>query len=708
MLMCGSAFVRTSIRSSFVATAALLVIAVPLLLVSCRRRTVPPPVIRWPTVVSTLAGVGAPGLAEGRGSQAAFADPFGVAVDATGTTYVADAGDNNVIWRIDQAGSSSIVAGGAEGFADGRGRAAAFNTPSGLAVDEGGNLVVADTANHAVRRVTPAGDVVTLAGNGEPGRADGRGPDARFNGPVGVAIAPGRSVIVADTYNDCIRRITPDGQVTTIAGTGPGYRDGPVEQALFDTPSGVAVDAGGAIFVADTGNDAIRRIDAGGRVTTIGMPGTAGDPSQRVALIRPIGVAVRAGFVYVTDATGRVIGLSTSGDRVMDVTTPFRNPTGIASAPDGTLRVADSDNYLVRRLTRPGDAVPSADIDLNPVPWLTGATLRIAAFPWPVDPQHDVHDVAATLGEARGSLGGDGRERLHSGIDVRAPVGTIVRAVHEEKVERVIGATGFDSANEAMRVGVVSYVHVRVGRRRNRTLLDPSRFAIVADEGGRPVRVRVRRGTRFRVGDAIGTVNRFAHVHLDVGPRAGEINPLSLPLEGFTDRVPPTINGVDFYTEGGERVVRPRKGPVPLSGRVAIIVEAYDRVDGSDVRRKLGVYALGYQVLLGDGSPAAGFEQPRMTIEFDRLPSDGNAGQVIYAEGSGITVYGSKTTRFRYIVTNGLHEGRLSQAYWDTSQLPPGEYRVRVIARDHSGNAATQDVPVTVTAATAQPHTERP
>jgi hypothetical protein len=332
------------------------------------------------------------------------------------------------------------------------------------------------------------------------------------------------------------------------------------------------------------------------------------------------------------------------------------------------------------------------------MPWLTGTTLGIATLPWPLDPQHVLHEVAATLGEARGSIGGDARERLHSGIDVRGPVGSVVRAVYDEKVERPIGATGFDSANEAMRVGVIAYVHVRVGRRPNRTLLDPGRFAIVTDDLGQPVRVRIRRGTRFHVGDAIGTVNRMAHVHLDVGPRAGEINPLSLSPEGFIDDVPPTIapNGIDFYSESGEQVPAPRKGPVPLSGRVAIVVDAYDRVDRNGARRKLGVYALGYQVLRPDGGPAPGFDQPRMTIEFDRLPADGGAGRLIYAEGSGIPVYGSRTTRFRYIITNGLREGRLSQGYWDTSELPPGEYRLQVIARDRSGNETTQDVAISL------------
>ncbi len=697
-----------------------------------------PQALRWPTIVTTLAGVGAPGLAEGRGHEAAFADPFGVAVDAAGDTYVADAGDNNVIWRIKADGTARVIAGGREGFADGEGRAAAFNTPSALAIDSAGNLIVADTSNHAIRRVTPAGSVTTVAGSGEPGHADGRGRDARFNGPIGVAVARDGRIVVADSYNDCIRLIGTDGQVTTIAGGGtPGYRDGAGAQALFDTPSGVAVDEDGAIYVADTGNDAIRRIAPDRQVTTVGnAPASVGGTLQQVIVFRPVGLAIarptpdsaraavtpcgaidgssrrtRVGpAVFVSDGTGRVLALSPGGQTLAvagaDTDFPaspataarFRNPTGVAIAPDGSLRVADSDNYLVRRLTCAGDRVAPADIDLTPVPWLTSATLKISAFPWPLDPQHEWHELAATLGEARGSLGGDGRERLHTGIDVRGPVGAVARAVHDEKMERPVGATGFGNATEALRIGVASYIHLRVGRTARGRILDPARFVTVNDDRGRPARVRVERGTRFRAGDALGTINALAHVHLDVGPRSGEINPLSLALEGFHDLVPPTIppNGIALYSEAGERLAPPRHGPIAVSGRIAIVVEAYDRVDGNDAKRRLGVYRLGYQVLHADGTPVPGFDQPRMTIEFDRIPAASAAPQLIYAEGSGITVYGAKTTRFRYIVTNDLHEGRLTQGLWDASQLPAGDYRLRVVAADWSGNQTTRDLPVRV------------
>jgi DNA-binding beta-propeller fold protein YncE len=727
------------------AAGALLVASVVVGVLLWPRRAIAPTPLRvaWLSVVTNLAGVGAPGMLEGLGVAAAFADPFGIAVDATGNTWVTDGGDNNVIWRIDPEGNASIVAGGCEGMSDGQGRAACFDSPSAAAFDPQGNLVVADTANHAIRRVARDGRVTTIAGSGEPGDVDGAGREARFDGPIGVAVAPDGRVIVADTYNDRIRQIETDGRVVTIAGHHAGYRDGPAADALFDTPSGVAVDHAGNLYVADTGNDMVRRISRDGQVTTLAS-----------ALARPVGIAVDEpwqrtkrfpnvndappkgmpdpGFVdlYITDAAGRLLFMAASGDNPAvlstgTVDTRFRNPSGVALAPDGSLRIADSDNYLVRRVTRPDRPARLGDIDLTPVPALNVSTLRLTSFPWPLDPQDRRHEVAATLGEARGSPGGDGRERLHTGVDVRGPAGAIVRAVRDEKVQRPVAATGFSGLNESLRVGVVSYVHVRVGRTPRGRPLDPSRFAILLDETGRPTRVRVRRGTRFHVGDAIGTINAFAHVHLGVGPSGAEINALALPLPDFADHVAPTIAAVELYGESGERLgeltqtskvgrqagrrksaqgltqpsagrrqKEPSREPIPVWGRVSIVVEAFDRVDGNGPTRRLGVYALGYQVLHADGTPVNGFAQPLTTIEFDRLSGDPEAPQMIYAEGSGITVYGNRTTRFRYIVTNSLHEGRAARDTWDTAALPPGAYRLRVFASDRAGNRTEREVRV--------------
>jgi sugar lactone lactonase YvrE len=637
---------------------------------------------RWPVGVRTVAGSGSPGFADGAWWNARFSDPFGVAVDGRGNVFVSDAGDNDAIRRVAPDGRVALFCGGREGFDDGDAAAATFRAPSGLAILPDGRLVVADTGNNAIRLVGLDGRVTTLAGDGTAGREDGTGRAARFNGPIGVAVAPDGAVFVADTYNDAIRRVAPDGRVSTAAGGGgTGYRDGTPAEALFDTPSGVAVTRDGDVFVADTGNNVIRRISAG-QVSTLDA---APDAIDYHGWMHPAGVAVSGPFLYVTDANrvsvidpdGRVVALAGStagaangpGDDAR-----FCGPTGIAVDAAGTAWVADSDNYLVRRLSPPGTANPPVDIDLVRAPVLTPASLQIASLPWPVDGQHEWHELAATLGEARGSRGGDGRERLHSGIDVKGDVGAIVRAVRDEVVRRPVSAGPFDAINESLRVGVLFYVHIRVGRTRRGTVIDEGRFRIVRDPDGHALRVRVKRGTRFRVGDPIGTINRQAHVHLNVGPYGAEVNPLAFALPEFADTEPPVIvpNGVSIYDD------------------------AYDRVNGNAPYRRLGVYAIGYQVLDARFSPAPGFEAPLETIEFDRLPPDAGAPALVYADRSGITAYGSRTTRFRYIVTDIVRHGDAAAGRWDATALPPGDYVVRVTARDLAGNATTQDLAVSV------------
>ena len=172
----------------------------------------------WAGQLQLRAGDGVLGLRDGLAAQARFADPYGLALGRDGTLYVADAGDNNRIRAIRADGSVVSLAGSSEGFRDGNGAAAAFNTPSGMALDAAGNLYIADTGNHAIRKLSPQGVVSTLAGDGSAGYLDGPAAQARFNGPTGVAVDAQGRVYVADTYNDRIRVIGNDGQVRTLAG----------------------------------------------------------------------------------------------------------------------------------------------------------------------------------------------------------------------------------------------------------------------------------------------------------------------------------------------------------------------------------------------------------------------------------------------------------------------------------------------------------
>jgi sugar lactone lactonase YvrE len=662
-----------------------------------RHKPVPTP-IGWKAHVTTIAGDGTPLVRDGK--QSSFSDPFGVAIAADGTVYVADAGESNRIRKISADGNVTTLSGGKEGFADGVGGSAAFNTPSALALGPDGNLYVADTGNNRIRKITPEGNVSTVAGDGTAGYIDGPASQARFNGPMGLSVSAGGDIYVADTYNDVIRMITTEGQVTTIAGGGvPGYADGEQKVALFDTPCGIIV-ANNNLIVADTGNRRLRKVSAEGNVTTLPVSGDE--------LARPIGLAFSHDhFLYVTeldrsrvvqiapDGIARVIAGDGAGFADGSDAAPFNQPTGIAIGPHANkpaeLFVADSGNYLIRKLDQ--SAVSRTTKVADPLPKLTNETLGQQSLIWPVDPQQSPHEVVATMGEVRGSFDSDdSRHHLHSGLDVFGGYGETVRAVRSEKVISPQPNWGFDSLNEGFRIGVVSYIHMHVGRDKDGKMFDDPRFLPVNNAEGKVARVRVKRGTRFRPGEALGSINKMYHVHLNVGPPGSEINPLLLAPIGFKDDIPPVIekDGIQLFDASGARLQEKQDERLLVSGLVRIVVDAFDRTNLNPARRRLGLYKLGYQVLKADGTPAPGFEQPHISILFNRLPADREATKVAYADESGITVYGSQTTRFLYEVTNTVRDGQVARGTWDTSQMPKGDYVLRILAADFSGNEAQE------------------
>ncbi|TKC82919.1 hypothetical protein FAZ69_24755 [Trinickia terrae] len=268
-------------------------------------------------VVSTLAGsAGVAGSADGTGTAATFNKPEGVAVDASGNVYVGDR-SNNEIRVITPAGVVSTLAGSTtSGSANGTGSAASFNTPSGVAVDTSGNVYVADAFNNEIRKITSAGVVSTLAGSTTSGSTDGTGSAASFKTPYGVAVDSSGNVYVADTFNNEIRKITSAGVVSTLAGsTTSGSADGTGSAASFNHPYDVALDGSGNIYVADGGNNEIRKITPAGVVTTLAGSTTSGsaDGTGTAASFNfPFGVAARSnGFVYVGDASNNEIRVIT-------------------------------------------------------------------------------------------------------------------------------------------------------------------------------------------------------------------------------------------------------------------------------------------------------------------------------------------------------------------------------------------------------------
>jgi hypothetical protein len=330
-------------------------------------------------VVSTLAGsVGLSGSADGTGGAARFSSPSGIAVDGAGAVYIADTG-NHTIRKITAAGLVTTVAGsaGISGSDDGSGSAARFCSPHGVAVDGSGNIFVADTSNCTIRKITAAGVTTTLAGfPASVGSADGTGSAARFGFPFSIAVDGLDTVYVADINNHAIRKITAAGVVTTLAGLAgnPGFTDGTGSVARFWGPQGVAVDASGNVYVADTANLRIRKITALGVVTTFtdtaGVKGWTSGSGLPVQFNYPPGVAVDgSGEIYVSDfynysikkiSTGGVIttlaGLaSTAG--ATDGTgsaAQFDGPQGIAVDGSGSAYVADTNNHTIRKITATG------------------------------------------------------------------------------------------------------------------------------------------------------------------------------------------------------------------------------------------------------------------------------------------------------------------------------------------------------------------
>lgn len=330
--------------------------------------------------VTTFAGAAGPGdWKDGLGGAARFQFPSGVALDAAGNVYVADSG-NSSIRKISPLGVVTTLAGhgwGWTGADDGPGSQARFSFPSALVVDAAGNVIVADTGNHTIRRVSPEGVVSTLAGSpGVAGSMNGPAATASFNDPRGVTVDADGNVFVADTGNSVLRKITPAGVVSTLAGVVGEYgsTDGPASMARFQSPIGLTIDAMGNLIVSDGGNEILRKITSTGQVSTIaGVPwnhGSVDGPSETAKFHLPTGLAVDlTGNVYVCDSfnhTIRVIKTSgmvstLAGSPEQQGTTEgtgeqarFANPSGLTVDPAGNIYVADTLNCKVRIITPRG------------------------------------------------------------------------------------------------------------------------------------------------------------------------------------------------------------------------------------------------------------------------------------------------------------------------------------------------------------------
>ncbi|MFM9090785.1 MAG: hypothetical protein ACKOUK_03475, partial [Verrucomicrobiota bacterium] len=321
-------------------------------------------------VVSTLAGsLGQPGFLDATGAAARFNFPVGVAADGAGNVLVADA-RTFTIRRVSGAGVVATFAGAGlqAGTADGPAASACFLLPYGVAVDAAGNAYVAEGGSHVIRRISAAGVVTTLAGTaGASGFADGTGAAARFNVPWGIAVDAAGTVYVADSENHVIRRISAAGVVSTVAGQNgvTGYADGAGAVARFQQPRGLAVDAGGNLFVADHGNHTVRRISAAGVVETIaGSPGITGDADSVGAAARfyyPAAVAVDGNTVYIADSGNNLIRRAVPASAAaLPVISIHPVEQQVAVGQSVTFRVVASGGGLTYAWFRNGFAIPGA------------------------------------------------------------------------------------------------------------------------------------------------------------------------------------------------------------------------------------------------------------------------------------------------------------------------------------------------------------
>jgi len=369
-VLCGTRAAQRTFPKKYVLPLLLIALAVPTAINVRAQSTYEP------YTFTTFAGL-PPGSADGTGSAARFNSPGGVAVDSAGNTYVADT-VNSTIRKITPAGVVTTFAGlaGSTGSANGTGSAARFNSPVAVAIDNIGNIFVADTNNSTIRKITPARVVSTFAGvAGSTGSTNGTGSTARFSFPSALAIDSANNIYVADTNNHTIRKITPARVVSTFAGLAgsPGSVNGTGSAARFRFPAGVAVDRAGTgnIYVGDASNFTIRQITPAGVVTTLagspGMRGGVNGTGSAARFLLPEGMAVdSAGNIYVADTDASTIRKIAPGGVVSTFAGSFskagsQNGTGsaarfnlltdVAVDSSNNLYVADSNNCTIRKST---------------------------------------------------------------------------------------------------------------------------------------------------------------------------------------------------------------------------------------------------------------------------------------------------------------------------------------------------------------------
>ncbi len=653
--------------------------------------------------VVTLAGTGVK-----IGAQKTLSDPFGVAADGD-DIYVTD-GLGGSLYRVSLKGQVELITD-------------QLDMPSHLAVAPDGSLIVANTGAHTIVKVDPEAKTVSVIA-GTPnvsGNADGKGSEAKFKAPIGVAVDKQGVIYVADTYNDRVRKIESDGTVKTIAGSSPGNSDGQGTSAQFNTPCGIALWGKDELLVADSGNGGVRIVRPDGTVSTHKFLHELSD-STGYGFSEPRAILTyQAGEFYILDSRGSVsyvkigapsptrapaqnhyddsvvyplIEAHSSGLSDGELkAAQFNRPTSLALVGKNTLVVADSGNGLVRAIV-PMNSKLGTKSD-SALATIKAEDIRQAVPPrWPYDPPEAKREIAGTLGEIRGEVAPDEDAWFHNGLDIPGAYGESLRAMFSERVTLPLAVEGVGSLRERLRLPLIGYIHVRIARDQNDQPLGIKEAIFQRDDKGKVTSLRIPRGTRIKAGDIVGTLNSFNHVHLIAGPSAAEVNALAaLKLPGLVDTIVPTIEGLRLVNEQGELKAENNQ-PIVVTGKVQFIVRAYDQADGNAGYRRLGVYQVGYQILSKNGLPLPEYKEPQFNLVFNRLPEDWATVRIAYAEPSQ-SGYTGKTI-FDYIATNVVRDGTAREVGLNT-KLPNGEYILRAVVEDFMRNRAVKDIRIQIT-----------
>ncbi|MBL9136272.1 MAG: hypothetical protein JNK85_10405 [Verrucomicrobiales bacterium] len=330
------------------------------------------PLVRFPTnevLVTTLAGSGSAGFSDGQGQEARFDSPNAGFADTAGRSYLADT-RNHRIRRVTPQGVVTTVAGsGVAGYSDGPAASSRFSSPLGVCVDDAGNVYVADTGNNRIRKISATGDVSTVAGDGNAGLVNGPGATARFNFPNDVVVDRAGCLFVTEFNNHTVRKITPNGEVSTWVGDGiAGSLDGPRAQARLNAPGGIAIDGRGRLYLAEWGGHRIRKVSEIGIVGTLAGDGEAGYRDGEAARARfrnPDGIVVNDyGLVLVADNGNHAMRWITPAGLVETVAgtgqaglvngpgreARFTYPSGVGTSEPGDLYVADAGTHTLREI----------------------------------------------------------------------------------------------------------------------------------------------------------------------------------------------------------------------------------------------------------------------------------------------------------------------------------------------------------------------